>query len=50
MVTAMVVVVEGMGIHMEELLVEVVMVMPMMQSMAKKMIMFMKLPTKRTSM
>ena len=47
MVTVMVVVVEG--IHMEEPPVKVVMVMPMMQRMAEKMDMLMKLPTKRIS-
>ena len=52
MVTAMVVVVvEGMDIHTEEPPVEVVMVMPMMQRMAmlmaEKMVMLMKLLTRR---
>lgn len=54
MVTAMVVVVEGMGIHMEEPPVGVVMVMPMMQRMAmlmaEKMDMLMKLLTRRILM
>ena len=53
--TAMVVVVVGgMGIHMEEPLMEVVMVMPMMQRMVmlmvEKMDMLMKLLTRRISM
>ena len=50
MVTAMVVVVEDMGIHMEELPMEVPTVMPMMQSMETIMDMLMKLLTRRTSM
>ena len=54
MVTAMVVVVEvGMGIHMEEPLMEVVMVMLTMQRtgmrMVEKMDMLTKLPTRRIS-
>ena len=54
MVTAMVVVVEDMGIHMQETPVEVVMVMPMMQKMAmlmaEKVAMLMKLLTRRILM
>ena len=54
MVTAMVAMVEvGMDIHMEEAVVEVVMVMPTMQRtgmhMVEKMDMLTKLPTRRIS-
>ena len=53
MVTAMVVVEVGMGIHMEEAVMEVVMVMPTMQRtgmlMVEKMDTLMKLLTRRIS-